>query len=181
MEGVVALLEGEPRGRVLDLWDAFERETGIPSRSPGAVPHLSFHVARQVDRAKARGGIEQLARATPPFAARTFGLGLFAGNPPILWVGVTPSRRLLALQAEVHAAMAGSSAEPVPEYSPGVWVPHITVGQANIPPARLGEALAWWSRQRLAWDIAIDNLALGADSEDGVTVHVRLPLGGPRA
>lgn len=181
MEGVVALIEGEAGDRVFTLWDAFERETGIASRFPGAQPHVSFHVARQVDEVQARIGVAKLAAATQPFAARTFGLGVFAGHQPILWIGVTPSRRLLSLQAEVHAAMAGRSSGQVPEYLPGAWVPHITVGQSNIPPDRSGEALAWWTRQQLSWEIVIDNLAIGADSDDGVTVHLRLPLGGASA
>jgi 2'-5' RNA ligase len=105
------------------------------SRAVAWVPspnlHLTLKFLGEQDDARldeAVEGLEEAARATPPFALALHGVGAFPGmeRPRILWVGVAegaPEARALQSRVEEALDRHGFGHESRP------WHPHLTIGR----------------------------------------------------
>jgi len=88
-------------------------------------PHVSLFVAESLDRADLTGLRTVLADRHP--ALRLSALATFPGREGVLFLGVTVTAELLALQAQAHQSVAGQQAGCWPLYRPGCWMPHCTL------------------------------------------------------
>ena len=178
MPGVIVLLDNEHHERVERLWDTMEREFGIPRGYPGALPHLTLHLADGYDQPPTTRALEAIAASQPPFEARTTGLGVFTGSVPVVHLPVVRSPILSALHERLHVNLGPHCQEPVAYYAPDQWMPHITLGQSNVPAETYASLLPWLARQDLAWSITAKTLALAEDTPAGVNVIATVALKG---
>lgn len=80
LEGIVTLLEGEYRDRVMDLWKGIEEKFGIASSYAAPLPHFSYQVADTYQRKGLESALSKLAGEHSTFTVRTAGLGVFTGS-----------------------------------------------------------------------------------------------------
>ncbi len=172
------LLDEATESGVDRLWDSMEREFGIAKGFPGALPHLTIHLAGSYDLEATRPVVEELATSHGPFEVETTGLGVFTGETPILYVPVIRTRALDKLHGELYSLLAPHCGEHVPYYAPRSWMPHITIGHANITPEVLPALLAWLSRQPLSWQGHATTIAIGENTATSVELLGVYPFGG---
>ena len=55
------------------------------------------------------------------------------GRAGVVYLGVTPTRRLLRLHHELHGRLAAVGVESGRHYLPDAWVPHCTLAQGLTP------------------------------------------------
>ncbi|HUD68615.1 MAG TPA: 2'-5' RNA ligase family protein [Acidimicrobiales bacterium] len=127
-------LDAVAAAEVQALFDALE-SAGVESLAAGA-PLVHPHVSVAVARDAAPELIADVLRGvvTDPLPSLTLSsLGAFLAPASVLFLGVTPTRELLGLNAAVHARLdhAGISVRPL--YRPGSYVPHCTL--AMHPPS----------------------------------------------
>jgi hypothetical protein len=87
-------------------------------------PHVSLLVAERLTRAQARTAAEPLTEATD-LVLRLGSVAVFPGRAGVVYLAVTPTRRLLRM----HARLAGAGVESGRHYLPDAWVPHCTLAQ----------------------------------------------------
>ena len=121
-------LDGVAQAAVRALFDALEL-AGVESLAAGT-PHVHPHVSLAIAREADPGQVAEVLSGTvaDPLPLLTLSsLGAFVTAESVLFVGVTPSRELLALNVAVHARLdhAGIAVRPI--YRPGSWVPHCTL------------------------------------------------------
>src|SRR6187455_226078 len=92
MPGVVSLLPEPFSTRIEDLWEAMQRDFGIPKGYSGAIPHITFHIGANDVAAGAEAVVESVANATSPFSISTAGLGVFGVSRPVLHL-IVPAHR----------------------------------------------------------------------------------------
>jgi 2'-5' RNA ligase len=73
--------------------------------------------------------------------------------------------------------MNGISVNPALYYSPGQWIPHITLAYNDVTPANLDCVMQSLAFQTFNWEIQINNLILVAQREDKFSELVRYPFG----
>lgn len=146
-------LDETAAARVARLWRAIAAQAGDDGALRlGYGPHITLALLPD--------GIDAEAVATAGFAAARgwdalpvtlAGLGVFPGDPAVIWVAPIATEALLARQRALHAALA---AFPVhAHYRPGAWVPHVTLSKdGGAPAARIVEAAS------AAWDGPISGL-----------------------
>jgi 2'-5' RNA ligase len=127
-------LDGVAAAAVRALFDALEA-AGVESLAAGS-PHVHPHVSLAVVRDSAPERIADVLAGvvSDPLPRLTLSsLGAFLAPEPVLFLGVTPARELLALNVAVHARLdhAGISVRAI--YRPGSYVPHCTL--AMHPPS----------------------------------------------
>jgi 2'-5' RNA ligase len=176
MPGVITLLEGESAARVEALWDAMAREFGVARGYPGAVPHFTYHLADAYDIPAAARGVTAVAAAWRGFEAQASGVGVFAGDSPVIFVPVIRSAALAALHAAVSDAMDAVGMANLPYYTQAAWLPHVTIAQGNVPADALGPLLAWLARTPIDWRIPVTNLAVADQTSHGAVVFERAAL-----
>ena len=91
-------------------------------------PHVSLLVAERLTQAQARMAAEPLTEATD-LVLRLGSVAVFPGRAGVVYLAVTPTRRLLRMHHELHARLAGAGVESGRYYLPDAWVPHCTLAQ----------------------------------------------------
>lgn len=151
-------LDEAAAARVARLWHAVAEAGDDGALRLGYGPHITLAILPD--------GIDAEALATAGFAtARGWdalpvtlaGLGVFPGEPAVVWAAPVATEALLARQRALHAALA---AFPVhAHYQPGAWVPHVTLSKdGGAPASRIVEAAtAAWDGPISGW---LDRLEL---------------------
>jgi hypothetical protein len=180
MDGVVSLLGGGFSERVLALWDEMERDLGLQGVYATPFPHISYAVAASYPAKPVVAALEQVAARFAPFSLRVAGLGLFTGSSPVLYLSVVREPALNALHAAVWQALIGLGDESQQHYAPPAWIPHITLGFADLSADSAAEAVRSLVTRDFAWNVPIDALTLIYDEGDSQSQQLRAPLLGAR-
>ncbi len=118
-----------------------------------------------------------IAKTFAPIVTRIEGVGVFTGPSPVLYLPVTRTPELTALNETMWEALAPLARNPNAYFSPDQWVPHITILYGT---PQVTEAIACLVRQLLTEplhiEITLDHIYLGffEGAEHGVTF--RFPL-----
>jgi 2'-5' RNA ligase len=67
-------------------------------------------------------------------------IGIFPGRDRVIYLLVTPTSELLALNRAVTSVLLAAPVEVWPHYLPGQWVAHCTLAQM-VPPGKIGAAI----------------------------------------
>lgn len=141
--------------------------------------HLSWQGARSYALEETENRIRMIARTFAPIETRIDGLGIFTGKEPVLYLTVTRTPLLSALNETVWEALHPLAEEVNPYFSPEEWVPHISIlyGDDKSAPG-MSCAVEKLIRKELRISIKIDHLSLGffQDQENGAVF--RYPLTG---
>jgi len=96
----------------------------LVDRAPSE-PYLSLAVFDDVGASEIEAGFTSLASKLPPTTIEISGLGTFQGESPVIYASVILTEGLRTLHASVHESFQGLRCRPY--YTPGAWVPHITL------------------------------------------------------
>lgn len=181
MHGIVTLLDAEHTALVESLWAELERHFGLRGGYLTPFPHFSYQVAAAYDLARLEPALAAAARELAPFRVRTTGLGVFAGEQPVLHIAVERTEALLRAHERVWRASEPAAEGLDAYYRASAWVPHITLAMRDLTPALLPEVRAWLADRDLRWELPAATLALIYDTGQAQEVRLRLPLGGSSA
>lgn len=116
---------------VRTMWASLEAR-GLPSMATAThcmhKPHVSMLVAERLTPDQARVAVEPLTEATD-VVLRLGSLAVFPGRAGVVYLGVTPTSRLLRLHHVLHSRLAAVGVESGRHYLPDAWVPHCTLSQ----------------------------------------------------
>ena len=136
---------------IRDLWQRIA-EAGYPSPldADGYRPHLTLAVsdAPAFDVDECRAHLADFARSWRPFPIQLNHLGLFQTIENVVFLGVIPSRELLALHRTTFDLCQHLERGWRKYYAPDRWTPHVTLAFDLTPQQALGIL-------SLAWDIAL--------------------------
>lgn len=131
MWAVEVILDAAAEARVRSAWASLDARGVV---SLGAVPGTAHrpHVSLAVFEAQADATL--LSSALAPASGSCAGmplllasLGFFGGPGSVVFLGVTPTRRLLDAHRQVHDAVADLATDSWRHYEPGRFVPHCTL------------------------------------------------------
>lgn len=127
---------------LLEMLDAAGVAT-IAGSSRHVHPHVSVAVARDGapdELAHALAGLGPLATSLTPLTLSS--LGVFVAPAHVVFLGVTPNDRMLALNRAVHERLDAARIETRALYRPSSWVPHCTLAMHVASPQAAIDALA---------------------------------------
>lgn len=141
--------------------------------------HLSWQGARTYALEETENRVRMIARTFAPIETRIDGLGIFTGKEPVLYLTVTRTPLLSALNETVWEALHPLAEEVNPYFSPEEWVPHISIlyGDEKSAPA-MSCAVEKLIPRQLRINIKIDHLSLGFFQGQDNGVVFRYPLTG---
>jgi 2'-5' RNA ligase len=87
--------------------------------------------------------LEETCRSWEPLPISLSGLGVFPGDPAVLWAVPVVTAGLLARQQAIQTALPDLDVHA--HYRPGAWVPHVTLsGNLHDPGAALRALQSNW-------------------------------------
>ncbi|MGH7129018.1 MAG: 2'-5' RNA ligase family protein [Planctomycetaceae bacterium] len=161
MAAIAAPLDAAHSEKVSELWRLLGSEVGLKRAADiSPVPHFSFHCARDFDLETLGDIVQQMAGAARPLRVRTAGIGVFTGVSPVVYIPVVRTPELTRLQLALWSAAAVASEEPLAQYHPASWIPHITLAQGDVTAASLTAAIDLLNSHDLVWDLTVDSLVI---------------------
>jgi 2'-5' RNA ligase len=177
MHGVVSLLDRAHYEQVDHLWAELAEMFDVRGVYVTPYPHFSYHVAAAYDLDRLDPILQTIAGLTAPFRVRTTGLGVFTGSQPVLYLPVVRTAALSRVHAALWPAITPAAQDSSGYYHPDHWMPHITIGIGDVPPARLAAIIAHLATRSFDWEIPIDQFALIYESGTGQTIRDRYLFG----
>ncbi|HLJ35402.1 MAG TPA: 2'-5' RNA ligase family protein [Ktedonobacteraceae bacterium] len=159
MNGIVSLLDDHHYQLVENLWAELEREFSVRGVYVTPYPHFSYQVAAQYNVEQLEPILSNIAENSTPFHVVCGGLGIFTGPHPVLYIPVVRSQQLNQFHQQVWSATLETGSDAQDYYHPDYWMPHITIGFADINRDNIGSMLQFLSERNFNWDIPINNIA----------------------
>jgi 2'-5' RNA ligase len=160
MHGIVSLLDPFHNHQVEDLWKELESDCGLTGIQVTPIPHFSWQVAYDYNLDLLKPAMEEIARISNPFVARTTGIGLFTGERPVMFISLVKDATLLNFHKLLWDMTKEAAVMPSSFYSPEAWMPHITLAHGDTDWTRITCAMEKLVFQPFNWEILVDNISL---------------------
>lgn len=176
VQGVVALLDEIHTDKVKAIWQHLETACGLMAINTTPFPHFSFHIAERYDLEELDQKITAVTASIQPFRIKTSGISIFTGRSPVVFLSVVATQELLSIHRQLWESTTRTSERLSQYYSPGSWVPHITLANKDVTPDNLNCVTSQLSGQPLAWEIEIDRFGVICQEDGKADVHQVYPL-----
>ncbi len=152
-------MDVDSEARIRDTWEALA-EAGIKSSMPdaGYRPHVSLGVCEDLDVDGLAKELSSFAESVSPFELTLSSVGLFPSSEGVIFLGVTPTRRLLDVNGAFHQFF-GKYAKSQRDYHVGRWVPHCTLA-FDLPDGMLSEAIEVCRRMSLPIHSRVEEIGI---------------------
>lgn len=165
MYAIISELDEQSSAKVIEFWKTLREACGLRGIYDIPTPHFTWFVAEQMDVEKTKPIISQIVKNVDPFEIRTFGLGVFSGKQPVLYLPMVKTRQVLNFHDEIWEKLRPHSTDSQLYYSPWLWVPHITLAIKDLTRENLSCAINAIAYEPIELINYVSNLIL-ADYED---------------
>ncbi len=160
MLAISSLIEPPVAGRINRIIKSLETRFGLDDVQATPDPHLTYQLAGVAKRRALVDVLATIAHTTPPFEARTTGLGVFPGPNPVIYIPVLRSDALNALHRRIREATAPLCLKTDRFSAPDSWLPHISLALHDTTPHLLGDVLRYLNEQTYNLKFMVDNLTI---------------------
>jgi 2'-5' RNA ligase len=160
MYAVISELDNDSSAVVKSIWARLREACGLRAIYDLPTPHFSWLVANTLDLPRAKSIIADLAAEHLLITSHVFGLGIFSGDRPVLYLPIVKSQAMIDLHNQIWDKL-GSMADHVNGYySPAFWLPHITLAINDLQRENLACALESVAFEPVELTISAGNLIL---------------------
>ena len=166
MYAIISKLDPESSTIVSNLWRKLRECCGLSGIYKTPIPHFTWFAAEELEIDKISSELSQMAEDAEPFTIHTFGLGIFSGQDPILYLPMVKSIKMINLHCQMWHKFEHLSDEPNLYYSPKLWVPHITIAFNDLTHENLCCAIDAVAFEPIELFITVDNLNIAKYNEE---------------
>lgn len=159
MHAILSKLDPASSKTVYTLWQRLKEACGLRAIYETPVPHFSWFVAEQINFERTSPLLAQIVDQQSPMNLHTFGVGLFSGENPTLYLPIVKSREMIALHETLWDQIRPFSQDAKLYYSPRLWVPHITLALKDLTRENLACAVDAIGFEPIEFFVTVDNLA----------------------
>jgi len=160
MYAIISELDPKSSSTVNQIWRELCEGCGLTAIYNMPLPHLTWMVAEDLDIEKSKAYLAQISRRTMPLTLHTFGLGIFTGAKPVLYLPTVKTIEMITLHEEIWRQLSPVSTDQKKYYSPRLWVPHVTLALNDLNQENLACAINAIAFETIELFIRISNLAL---------------------
>lgn len=160
MYAIISKLDPESSTIVNKHWRKLCEACGLTAIYNLPLPHLTWMVAEDLAVKKSAPIIAQISENESPLTLHTFGLGVFTGEKPVLYLPVVKSIEMISLHEKIWDQVFSFSKDQKLYYSPKLWVPHITLAINDLTEENLSCAVNALAFDTIELFIQIRNLAI---------------------
>ena len=181
MDHVIAPLDAGHARVVGELASGVANVAGISQLPIDVNPHITLVACGGLSHDALSAAVESVVADMEPITVTAHGYGMFTGPDPLdlsLHVPVVRTRELDTLHRRLCQALHQAGAEIAGWSTPELWLPHITLVDRDLDPARIARATAWLSyRRHPSWRIPMERIALRGGRMDADTDETVIELG----
>jgi 2'-5' RNA ligase len=160
MYAIISELDYDSSVVVKNLWARLRDACGLREIYNLPTPHFSWLVAEALDLPRAKSVIADLAAHQKTLTSHVFGLGIFSGDRPVLYLPIVKSQGMIDLHNQIWDKLESMTDRANGYYSPAFWLPHITLAINDLRRENLACALESVAFEPVELTIATENLIL---------------------
>jgi 2'-5' RNA ligase len=168
MHAIISKLDPESSSTVRNYWQQLNEHCGLAAIYSLPTPHVTWFAAESIEVERIPPVLAKIAANRVPFTLHTFGLGIFSGEQPVLYLPMVKSLEMIDLHGEIWDQVEPFSKDPKTYYSPKFWVPHITLALRDLTPETLTCAVNALGFEPIELFVSIDNLIMAESEEDSL-------------
>lgn len=168
IKAIITELNAEAAAEVGEMWQKLYEACGLKAIYTIPVPHFTWFAADELDVAEAKTILTRIAAHQRSLTIHTFGLGIFAGNLPVIYLPMVKSLPMYTLHKEIWEEIQPHSKNPRLYYSPKLWLPHITLALKDLTHENLSCAVDALAFDPVEMYIVADNLAIVEHEDEKV-------------
>jgi 2'-5' RNA ligase len=166
MHLIISELDPESANTVSNLWYDLRKACGLKAIYDVPRPHVTWFGADYIDVAKITPIMNQIANGEIPFTLRSFGIGVFSGKTPVLYLPIVKTEPLFSFHKKIWNQVHPYSTEASLYYAPDMWVPHITLALKDLNQNNLTCAVNAIAFDPIELVYSIDNIAIASYKND---------------
>lgn len=169
MYAIISELDVNSTESVRNLWLKLRRICGLKGIYDLPTPHLTWFVAEDLDIQSSAAIIDGLTANNCGFKTRSFGLGLFTGARPVLYLPMVKTQDMIDIHNQVWDQIPLFAKTTNRYYEPLYWMPHITLAVNDLSSENLACALDSLVFEILEMSVSVDNMIIveqGADPKN---------------
>lgn len=165
MYAIISELDPKSSATVSDLWRKLREACGLQAIYNIPTPHFTWFAADHLDFDQAAPVLSRIAENSESLTLHTFGLGIFSGEHPVLYLPMVKSKQMIALHNKIWDQVQPFGEDVQLYYSPKLWVPHITLALEDLNRDNLACAVNKIAFDPIELFVSVSNLAI-AEHED---------------
>lgn len=166
MYAVISVLDPDSSKTVNGIWLQLCQVCGLQAIYNLPTPHFTWLLADELKFDKAKSILAEISSNSQQMTLHTFGVGIFTGENPVLYLPLVKSREMISLHEAIWAQIQPLSESPKLYYSPKLWVPHITLALNDLNPDNLACAVNKIAFDPIELFVHVDNLSLVKQEND---------------
>lgn len=160
MYALISELNETATVHVMHLWRQLNQSCGLEGIFNYPNPHFTWFSAEEIDFERSTPILQMIADSAAPFEVQASGMGIFPGDSPVLYLPVTKTNELVSLHRLIWDQVLPYAEDPNLFYSPGTWVPHITLALRDLSAENLPCALQVLASNAQETMISVESFAL---------------------
>jgi len=160
MYAVISELDSKSAETVSQIWRRLCLDCGLKEIYNLPTPHFTWFLAEEMDIEKAAPILEQIGLGVESFTLHTFGLGIFSGEKPVLYLPMVKTVEMIQLHQAIWDQIQVYGEDAKLYYSPRLWVPHITLALKDLTKENLACAVNTIAFEPIELFVEVNNLAL---------------------
>jgi len=173
MYAVISKLDPKSADTVSQIWRRLCKVCGLKEIYNLPTPHFTWFLAEDIDIDKTLPILEKIAMDADPFTLHTFGLGLFSGDNPVLYLPIVNTVEMIQLHQNLWNQIQSYGKDAKLYYSPKLWVPHITLSLKDLTKDNLACAVNTIAFEPIELFVEVENLALVAYENDRASETIK--------
>lgn len=165
MQAIISRLDPNTSEIVSDLWQKLYDECGLNAIYTIPTPHVTWFAADKIDLDHSLASLSEIASEAKPFTLHTFGLGIFSGEKPVLYLPMVKTLEMIHLHCNIWEKIEPYAKAEKLYYSPKMWVPHITLALKDLTRENMACAVNAISFDPIELYVVIDNLIVAEYEE----------------
>lgn len=174
MYAIISELDPVSSSTVSSLWYKLREACGLKEIYNIPTPHFTWFAADGLNIPKAAPILTQIAEASELLNLHVFGLGIFSGEHPILYLPMVKSMDMISLHQKIWNQTQPYSEGKKFYYSPRLWVPHITLALKDLTRENMACAVNAVSFEPIELFVTVNSLAIveHIDENIGKTLEI---------
>ena len=157
---VISELDPISSADVGKIWRKLHEACGLKKIYTIPVPHFTWFASDSLDVSSSALMLSKLTANAKPLSIHTFGLGLFTGEHPVLYLPMVKSEEMLRLHREIWDLAVPYCEGPKHYYSPAFWIPHITLALKDLTRENIACGLNKIAFETIEYYVTIDSLSI---------------------
>jgi 2'-5' RNA ligase len=165
MYAIISEIDQQSSETVSQIWHNLCRVCGLEEIYTIPTPHFTWLIADEMDLGKTKSVLAAMISQVPRISTYTFGLGIFSGTLPVLFLPMVKTIDMINLHQKIWDQIGPHCNQLNTYYSPSFWMPHITLALKDLDKEKLACAVNAYAFEQIKLSVTMTSIDI-AESED---------------